>query len=126
SAQEFLRALEDYAIGARLMASQLRFGAFLTEHFAKQIVDLRRERERAAAAFTSEIPPAPLPGDEEEAPTTVSDASALFETAQKDVDHAPARGRLERSPRVWSEPGAIDGLDRPLDSGKVALHEPGN
>src|SRR5690606_34896123 len=41
SAQEFLRALEDYAIGAKLMASQLRFGAFLTDHFAKEIIELR-------------------------------------------------------------------------------------
>ncbi len=125
SAQEFLRALEDYAIGARLMASQLRFGTFLTEHFGRQIVELRRERERAAAAFTSEIPPAPRPGEEDEAPTTVADASALFEHAERDQDALQVK-RSERSPRVWSEPGAIEGPERPLDSGKIALREPGN
>jgi serine/threonine-protein kinase len=125
SAQEFLRGLEDYAIGAKLMASQLRFGAFLTEHFGKQIVELRRERERAALAFASEIPPAPKPGEEDEAPTTVADASAMFEHAEKDVESATSKSRSERNPRVWSEPGAIDGPERPLDSGKVSLREPG-
>jgi serine/threonine protein kinase len=125
SAQEFLRALEDYAIGAKLMASQLRFGTFLTDNFSKQIVELRRERERAAQAFTSEIPPAPGPGDEEEAPTTVADSSAVFD-AEKEADAVALKaGRVERSPRVWSEPGAIDGPGRPLDSGKIALREPG-
>src|SRR4029077_13838201 len=48
SAGEMLDALEHYALGTALMASQLRFGAFLTEHFADEIVALRRARERAA------------------------------------------------------------------------------
>jgi serine/threonine-protein kinase len=48
SAAEMLSALEDFAMEARLMASQLRFGSFLTEHFADEIVESRRERERQA------------------------------------------------------------------------------
>jgi eukaryotic-like serine/threonine-protein kinase len=48
SAAEMLDALDHYALGSGLMASQLRFGAFLTEHFAEEMVALRRARERAA------------------------------------------------------------------------------
>lgn len=47
---EFLGALEEWALGAKLMASPLRFGSFLTERFADEIVSLRRERERLAVA----------------------------------------------------------------------------
>jgi serine/threonine protein kinase len=123
SAQEFLRALEDYAMAAKLMASQLRFGAFLTEHFAKEIVELRRERERSAAALPSEIPPPP-PIEEDEAPTTVADN--MLASGEEDLTPSPSvLGRQEKNPRVWSEPGAIPEPRRPLDSGKIALKEPG-
>ncbi len=46
SCAEALDALEDYAITNGVMASQLRFGSFLTDHFSEQIVGQRRERER--------------------------------------------------------------------------------
>jgi serine/threonine protein kinase len=125
NAQEFLRALEDYAIGAKLMASQLRFGAFLTDNFAREIVELRRERERSAAALPSEIPPPPAIDDDEEAPTTVADTNMLA-SGEEDLTPEPSvLGRIEKNPRVWSEPGAIPEPRRPLDSGKVALKEPG-
>jgi serine/threonine protein kinase len=124
SAQEFLRALEEYAMAAKLMASQLRFGAFLTEHFAKEIVELRRERERTAAALPSEIPPPP-PLEEDESPTTVADTNMLA-SGEEELTPAPSIvGRQEKNPRVWSEPGAIPEPRRPLDSGKIALKEPG-
>jgi len=68
SAGEMLADLDDYAIRARLMASQLRFGRFLTENFADEIVALRRAREQAARAALaasdmpcSEVEPAPVP-----------------------------------------------------------------
>jgi serine/threonine-protein kinase len=48
SGAEMLEELEHYALATALMASQLRFGAFLTDHFADEIVALRRARERAA------------------------------------------------------------------------------
>ncbi|MDD9935440.1 MAG: serine/threonine-protein kinase [Myxococcales bacterium] len=58
SAREMLDALEEYAHGVHLMASPLRFGTFLTEHFADEMVALRRARERAAeqALSTLDIP----------------------------------------------------------------------
>ena len=48
TAHDMLRALEDYIVAAKLVASPLRFGDFLTEHFADEIITRRRERERAA------------------------------------------------------------------------------
>jgi serine/threonine protein kinase len=48
SAREMLEDLENYALATQLMASQLRFASFLSGHFADAIVQLRRERERAA------------------------------------------------------------------------------
>ncbi len=49
--------LEDYLVQNRLMASPMRFGAFLTDHFEDEIVTLRRERERAAIGEASDRPP---------------------------------------------------------------------
>jgi serine/threonine-protein kinase len=57
SCAAFLEALETWAIGAKLMASPLRFGAFLTEHFAEDIVSLRRARELAAAEIVDDADP---------------------------------------------------------------------
>jgi serine/threonine protein kinase len=48
SAHDMLEELEQYALAAQLMASQLRFGSFLSGNFSDAIVRLRRERERAA------------------------------------------------------------------------------
>lgn len=48
SAREMLDELDGYALSQQLMASQLRFAAFLTDHLADQIVEVRRARERAA------------------------------------------------------------------------------
>jgi len=62
SAAEILEALDHYALSTGLMASQLRFGAFLTDHFADEIVALRRARERAAeqALHASDVPSAEI------------------------------------------------------------------
>jgi eukaryotic-like serine/threonine-protein kinase len=84
SAQAFLNALEEYAMSARVMASQLRLGTFLAEHFGQEIIELRRQRERAVRAVHSELPPA--------APTLVSDRPKL----RTPVGHE----------RTWREPGA--------------------
>lgn len=59
SAEAFLDALETYAIGAGLMASPLRFGTFLTDHFAEEIVQRRRARERSAAVVEGVMAPVP-------------------------------------------------------------------
>jgi serine/threonine-protein kinase len=48
SAQAMLSDLEGYVVDNRLVASALRFGDWLVEHFGAEIVERRRERERAA------------------------------------------------------------------------------
>jgi serine/threonine-protein kinase len=51
SAAAMLRDLEQYAGRARMIASPLRFGEWLTERFGKDIVEARRGRERALRAI---------------------------------------------------------------------------
>lgn len=48
SAQAMLDELEAYVGDNRLVASALRFGDWLVDHFGAEIVERRRERERAA------------------------------------------------------------------------------
>jgi serine/threonine protein kinase len=48
SAQEMLVELEEYALATQLMASQLRFAAFLSKHFEAAFAELRWLREQAA------------------------------------------------------------------------------
>jgi serine/threonine-protein kinase len=48
SAQEMLAELENYALSTGLMASELRFGAFLSQHFGAVFAKQRRARELAA------------------------------------------------------------------------------
>jgi len=140
NAAEFLRAIEEYAISSKLMASQLRFGTFLTEHFAAEILELRRERERSARAMPSEVPPAhsmpPPPDlrsmrgsdgeeDEDEAlETTIGDNNPL-----RDSDAPRARGsepaQEATNPRRWTEPGSIKTPEPPLDAGRIQVTELG-
>lgn len=56
SAAEMLARLDDYALGSRLYASQIRFGQFLTEHFAGDFITARRRREQAASALAPSTP----------------------------------------------------------------------
>ncbi len=51
SAGAMLRDLTDYAGKASLIASPLRFGEWLMDHFGSEIVERRRARERAAKAL---------------------------------------------------------------------------
>jgi serine/threonine-protein kinase len=98
SGAEMLLALEEYALATSLMASELRFGAYLTDHFADEIIALRRARERAAehALRTRHIPV---------------------------VDVEPATTPSER-PVTESSPRIIDRIKTPLEqpaAPKVAL-----
>jgi hypothetical protein len=70
------------------MASQLRFGAFLTDHFADEIVALRRARERSAeqALHASDIPVAEI-----EPVTAVGPAPKPPEPAPEPSAHVPER-----------------------------------
>ncbi len=58
-AEDMLKDLDAYAMANALMASQLKFGGFLTEHFGEEIVQVRRAREVAAEAKVRSEPPPP-------------------------------------------------------------------
>jgi len=77
SAEAMLRDLDQYAARAKLIASQIRFGSFLSEHFATEVIELRRQREIAAAAL--ELGP----------PVEIEALSAGEESAPTDPDDAP-------------------------------------
>jgi serine/threonine-protein kinase len=51
TAGAMLRDLERWAAGARMMPSPLRFGAWLTEQFGKELLTDRRSRQRAIEAL---------------------------------------------------------------------------
>ncbi len=94
-AADFLADLEEYALGAKLMASPLRFGSFLADHFASDIVTLRREREKAADQLSSDAPTefgpssAP-PGATQTAPIVVPPPAAIpIEAVELVDDEAP-------------------------------------
>lgn len=82
-AEDMLKDLDAYALANGLMASQLKFGAFLMEHFGEEIVSTRRSREHAAEQKTSSAPPPPVVARPPEA-TTVA-ATSLPPVAVHDV-----------------------------------------
>jgi eukaryotic-like serine/threonine-protein kinase len=123
TAAEFLAELEEYGLASKLMASQLRFGSFLSEHFAEEIVNTRRARERAAKAEVSpvaqesvvrardrseESEPPPKRSSPPPVPKAVSEAVLL----SANDPHAPRRssrppaplGAPPHPPRVSSSP----------------------
>lgn len=51
SASAFLRDLEGYMMDARMIASPLKLGEWMAEHFGVEVIERRRARERAAAAI---------------------------------------------------------------------------
>lgn len=61
TAGALLRDLEDYVAEARLIASPMRFGAFLTEQFETELVAVRRAREQAALSVTVADPVEVIP-----------------------------------------------------------------
>jgi serine/threonine-protein kinase len=139
SAAEMLAALEDYAMEARLMASQLRFATFLTEHFAEEIVDVRRERERQAEYLLERDPsgssvrpiierrpedPRAL-RDEDEGLDEVALASPPHEL--RDTMETPAAplvdaGREREVAERTSSPSTALGVDAELAAAETAKH----
>jgi serine/threonine-protein kinase len=101
SGADMLLTLEEYALSTSLMASQLRFGSYLTEHFADEIVALRRARERAAEHALGnrnlavvDVEPATMPS---ERPSAVAVGSRPLEP----VAQSPA-GQPRAAPAVAS------------------------
>lgn len=61
TAGALLRDLEDYVAATRLIASPMRFGQFLQEHFEEELVAVRRSRELAAVEVVGEQPVEVIP-----------------------------------------------------------------
>ncbi|MFK7990303.1 MAG: protein kinase [Sandaracinaceae bacterium] len=94
-AADMLRALDEYMMGSKLFASQLRFASFLTDHFESDVVVARRERERAIVDMEDAPPAEPV------APTPLAPAPL-----------APGRAALNAED---AHPGLTD--DFALDDG---------
>lgn len=112
TAAELLGEIEGWAASAKLLASPLRFGQFLTEHFADEIVEARRARERAAQAVGGRRGDADAAGEadpraSERDPSAPTDAAEAFAHADP-TDPSGAPPVVERAP-VEAEPrGAAD------------------
>jgi serine/threonine protein kinase len=61
SAAEMLRAIDGYSVRNKLFASQIKFGAFLSQHFEMDVVQARREKELAAESALEQIDAEPPP-----------------------------------------------------------------
>jgi serine/threonine protein kinase len=108
SAQAMLEDLEAYVADNGLVASALRFGDFLVEHFGAEIVERRRERERIAkaldAASAMRTPLASAPRAEM---PTMPDPNASGLTATRPSDRpppAPPAPVQEAAPRPSERP----------------------
>lgn len=99
-AEDMLKELDAYALATGLMASHLKFGGFLSEHFGDEIVQVRRAREAAAEAKLRSEPPPPVPATPVE--TTVT-PSELVVTAPTSVTPNPSSQtpELSRARYVW-------------------------
>ncbi|MEZ4256295.1 MAG: serine/threonine-protein kinase [Polyangiales bacterium] len=94
TAADFLADLDTYAARTKLLASQLKFGEFLAEHFAENSVSARREREQASEpVWLESFPP------ETDAQVRTPDISAVRRIPRTPV---PARPENDSgSVSVW-------------------------
>jgi serine/threonine-protein kinase len=75
-AEDMLKDVDAYALANGLMASPLKFGGFLMQHFGEDIVRVRRERESVAHAKVQSQPPVP-PVSQSASPAVESQAAPL-------------------------------------------------
>lgn len=101
SAQIFLRELEDYCTQASLVASPLRFGTWLREHFAAETLERRRSRERALRALDAGPPVVITPlapaVKEQTLPPSIAEEPEIF--VQSEAAPLPKRGP---TPLAWA------------------------
>lgn len=79
SAQAMLFDLEQYIARAKLMASPLRLGEWLLERFGEEIVEQRRERERAVENLAAQPTPEPVAAEGGAQPSKAAAGSAILE-----------------------------------------------
>lgn len=109
SARTMLRDLEDYVASAGLVASPLRFGEWLTDHFGAEIVERRRARERAAKAIDAgPLVEVALPSTPGAAPAPPVAPPPSSQVSVPDFEPPPAslEGVVASSVRRPEQPGA--------------------
>ena len=108
-ARDFLRALLSYIAQAGLMASSLRFGQWLRDHFEAEILERRRQREGALSQ-------SPSSGPEGERPEAIPSGNHESGSSEKpDLGEEPdAQAREEDEGKAAGSPApkAIDDLER--------------
>lgn len=132
SAAIFLDALETYAIEERLMASPLRLGSFLTDHFAEDIVSLRRTREKAAeslddgadwSTFGPSSAPPPAANAEDiaipKAPKVPLDAFPSDVPSEPALDESEGDVEWDDTERDRTEEDSLQAPERPGHRGEV-------
>jgi serine/threonine-protein kinase len=103
SAHAMLEALDDYLAESRIVPSQLRFAAFLTDHFGEQVIAERRARELAAKEHVSQ-PPSQAP--ESQAQARHPEIDAGFHEAMTVVRGPPPVSARSGSGDAPSHPAA--------------------
>ena len=98
SAATMLDALQGYVAKARLVASPIRFGEWLTQHFGAELVEQRRARERAVKAL--ELGPAATVTPQAPAAKPRREREAKDEDKDTQPVKTKARGSLPPAPRV--------------------------
>ncbi len=94
SAKAMIDELDAYLIAHRMMSSQLRFAAFLTDHFADEIVHERRARELAARLEPSAPAPALAVPDPEAELAYARDAAGPPPSSPRAPPEGPAPSAL--------------------------------
>jgi serine/threonine protein kinase len=128
SAAEMLAALQAYVGKARLIASPIRLGEWITENFGQELIDARRSRERAVRALESgpalvmtplapvakpaaSTPPPPMP-----APT--NDPTPQAPSAAATVAEPPRAA--EPAPTASDERAALDHASAPANVSRTS------
>ncbi len=105
SADEFLEALEEYAIPNRLMASAIRFGSFLEDGFAEEILKARRERQQSAEDLAQALP------ENASGPSSAPPSSSPFEVSVPKAAPIPKEAKAiveENVPEESREPSTSE------------------
>jgi len=124
TAHEMLEALDSYLVGQRFFSSQLRFAAFLTDHFSVDLILHRRERERAARALS--MGPAATLEPIEEPPAPVMhaflDEDASPEEATEEATEVGSRAELIALAAASKQTASADSLSISGEGNQPGIH----
>jgi serine/threonine-protein kinase len=126
SAHAMLRDIEAYMGATRLVGSPIRFGEWLVDKFAQDIVEQRRARERAVEALERgapvslvPLPPAPTPLPSMMPPAPVSTPNIVSTPPATPVPPMLVGVKLPTIPPASTAPSSIAALDVSPPSSQV-------